>query len=66
MAGLEINELRRVLNQAYTLLDAAMTGAAADADLQERLKDIRERLRDEQDYLAGLSRMRLPAAGRAY
>jgi len=62
MVKLEINELRRVLNQTSTLLDAAV----ADADLEERLKEIRERVRDEQDYLAGLSRLRLSAAGKAY
>jgi len=46
MVKLEINELRRVLNQTSTLLDAAVAGAEADADLEERLKEVRERVRD--------------------
>ena len=66
MPELQINELRRVLNQANALLDAAMALAAADEELRGRLKHIRERVRDEQSYLAGLSRLRFPADGRAY
>lgn len=65
MQKLEINELRRLLNQVDTLLDAAMKLPVADEDLQKRLKAIRERVYDEQDYLAGLSRLRFPQAGRA-
>ena len=66
MPELEINELRRVLNQTATLLDVGVTLAGADEDLQKRLRAIREQLRDEQDYLAGLARLRFPSAGQAY
>jgi hypothetical protein len=66
MPELEINELRRVLNQTAALLDTAMTLAAADEDLQKRLRGIARELKDEQSYLDGLARLRFPPAGRPY
>jgi hypothetical protein len=63
---LEINELRRVLNQASTLFDVAITLAAPDEDLEKRLRGIAQELKDEQSYLDGLARLRFPQAGRAY
>jgi len=59
MQKLDVNELRRVLNQVATLLDTAMALSAVDEDLEKRLRAIREQLRDEQNYLDGLARLRL-------
>ena len=64
----QIQELRRVLNQTSTLLEAATGLASADEGPQKRLRDLRGRLRNEQSSLdERLSEMpRLPAASRAY
>jgi hypothetical protein len=68
MSRSEINELRRLLNQTGTLVEAAMSLAAADEGLHKRLRGIRERVRDEQASLdERLSQLPyLPAAARAY
>jgi hypothetical protein len=58
----QIQELRRVLNQSNAVLDAGIILAAADQALNDRLKEIRGRLRDER--LSELTR--LPQAARAY